>query len=123
MNNRQLAGQGWRWENGVVNTAHEHIKLYHGEFGPGAKLIALLAPPQEQSFTVQFLMSVETGINEIVKEILKDVKNDLDYYLIELGEPDPWKYAIYHSTTAADTYSRVHWQYFPEEWIEKQHLQ
>lgn len=105
----------WRWKEGFVNTAGEHIKLYHGEFGPGAKLVALLSPPHVKSFTVQFLMNASFGDHGPVSEILKDVKKELDYYLLQLGEQDPWKYAIYHTTTAADMYSHVHWIHFPAD--------
>ena len=27
----------------------------------------------------------------------------------ELGKPDPWEYATYHTMTLANMYSRVHW--------------
>jgi hypothetical protein len=41
--------------------------------------------------------------------MVKEVKKELLYYLIELEEPDPWLYAKYHCTTALNWYSMVHW--------------
>jgi hypothetical protein len=38
---------------------------------------------------------------------------ELDFYLVEKLERDPWAYAVYHCGTGANMYSRVHWSYFP----------
>lgn len=38
---------------------------------------------------------------------------ELNFYLVEKGEKDPWQYAIYHCGTASNIYSDVHWGYFP----------
>ncbi len=43
-----------------------------------------------------------------------DRKTELNFYLVEKGEPDPWAYAKYHCTTASNLYSSVHWSYYPE---------
>jgi hypothetical protein len=40
-------------------------------------------------------------------------KKELDFYLVEKGEMNPWAYAQYHCSTAANMYSTVHWSYFP----------
>ena len=42
-------------------------------------------------------------------EAREAVGRSLDYYLVELGKPDPWEYATYHTRTLANMYSRVHW--------------
>ena len=39
------------------------------------------------------------------------VRRELDFYLVELGEKDPFAYARYHCGTAANLYSRVHWSF------------
>ena len=106
----------WQWKEGIVNTAHEHIRLYHGEFDSTARLVALVAPPQKNCFTVQFLMSTESSDSEISKQVLEDVKKDIDFYLIEHPRDDtddPWQYCIYHTNTAANMYGIVHWAYYP----------
>ena len=41
------------------------------------------------------------------------VTKELTFYLVEKGEKDPWRYAIYHCGTASNIYSQVHWGYFP----------
>lgn len=108
-----------RWKEGIVNTGHEHIRLYHGDFDSMARLVALVAPPKENCFTVQFLMRADSD-SEIINQILEDVRNELDFYLIEHpinDEADPWQYCIYHAGTTSNMYSKVHWDYYPETFI------
>ncbi|MFH0818047.1 MAG: hypothetical protein V1909_05450, partial [Candidatus Micrarchaeota archaeon] len=45
--------------------------------------------------------------------MLADARYELDFYLVEKDEPDPWAYALYHCNTGANMFSRVHWSYFP----------
>jgi hypothetical protein len=116
-----MAEEHWHWAEGIVNMAHEHMKLYHGEFGSEAKLVALLSPPTGRNFTVQFLMEAETGQNK-VKRMLDDVKESLNFYLITHPEKYPdtgnvWDYAIYHAGSVADMHDKVHWEYYKEGWI------
>ncbi len=35
------------------------------------------------------------------------------FYFLELKEKDPWGYACYHCTGAANLYSDVHWHHYP----------
>lgn len=37
---------------------------------------------------------------------------EIQFYLLELEKSDPWQYAQYHSSTAANTYSAIHWTFF-----------
>lgn len=46
---------------------------------------------------------------------MNDIETQLDFYLVELREPDPWAYAIYHFRTAANVYSRVYLGYVPRQ--------
>jgi len=64
-------------------------------------------PVTSNAFIVQFLSSLQKKES---KEIFKAVKQELDFYLIEKQEPDPWKYAKYHCTTTANEYSKIHWR-------------
>jgi hypothetical protein len=48
----------------------------------------------------------EDGVN---KKRIKEAEKELNFYLIELKEPNPWKYAKYHCSTAANLYSVVWW--------------
>ena len=46
--------------------------------------------------------------NVVTCPIKPKVMSELRYYLLDKGEPDPWNYAQYHCTTAANLYSAVH---------------
>ena len=72
--------------------------------------MALVGAPVDGIFPVQFLVSRESD-DEVIRRVAADTVRQLDQYLIELGEPDPWTYAIYHCGTTANLYSRVHWSY------------
>jgi hypothetical protein len=45
-------------------------------------------------------------------EIISRVQQELDFYLVELREANPWAYAVYHCGTSANMYSKIHWSYF-----------
>lgn len=73
--------------------------------------MALIARGSGRSVTIQFkeVDQNQTSATKIRKEVRKEIK----YYLVELGEPDPWAYSIYHCGTMANVYSKVHWSYIP----------
>jgi hypothetical protein len=77
--------------------------------------VALVGPPRHNAFAVQFLIDRDNPAQE---DVVKDLIHELDFYLIELSEPDPWKYAQYHCGTASNVYSSIHWSFFPEGWKE-----
>jgi len=52
------------------------------------------------------------NIGRGLKGVQKEVRAELDFYFGELGERDPWRYAIYHCSTLANVYSKVHWKYY-----------
>lgn len=95
-----------RLVSGIVNRAEEHILLVYGdpnEVNPKDFIsVALVAPCPGDGFTVQYLLGADDAT-------VKEVQKELRYYLIEKGEPSRWLYAIYHSGTASNWYSRVHW--------------
>lgn len=99
----------WKWIEGVVNTDDDHMKLTYEE---NPDPIALVAPGERETFIVQFLDTYSKQDNW--KEMNRYVRREIDYYLIELREKDPWAYAIYHCSTAANVYSKVHWGYYPK---------
>ena len=98
----------WRLVEGTVNTSAEHFEITHED----APLpVALIARSSGRSFTVQFeeVDQSQTGATKIREEVRREIK----YYLVELGEPDPWAYAMYHCETMANFYSKVHWAHVP----------
>jgi len=96
------------WIEGKVDRSNEHIVLTYGDTPDGKeKHIAYVMPITSNVFIVQFVKSMARKEN---KEILIEAKKQLDYFLIEKHENDPWKYARYYCTTAATEYSNVHWR-------------
>ena len=98
--------------SGIVNRDDEHIELLYGDannLDPEDFIqVALVAPGPGKRFTVQYTIVAD---NADARRMVKEVQKELRYYLIELGERDPWLYARYHCGTALNWYSLVHWVY------------
>jgi len=124
--------QEWQWIEGTVDPHKEHFKLLCGDSGrlfnenkrivnvnevaaeAGFDVVALIGRGGGNTFVVQFLLPE----NEETREILQRARHDINFYLVELHHEDisPWDYAIYHATsTFANFYSTIHWQYCPEK--------
>ena len=103
----------WQWEEGEVDERKEHIELRYGKAGETPyenwMPIARIAKLTNNIFAVEWLLKQDSSEHQI---ILNDARHELDFYLVEKGEPDPWAYALYHCGTGANMYSRVHWSYF-----------
>lgn len=98
----------WRCIEGSVEQTAEHFEILYGDEGA---LIARVSQGADKTFVVQYeaLPTVENDIQQAVDAVRKQI----EYYLVELGEPDPWSYAVYHCGTMADAYSQVHWAHIP----------
>jgi len=96
----------WRWAEAKVDRSRDQLRLAHD--GYPSSVVALVGPPKDGVFPVEFLVA-DDGTNPDVARILADVIAELDYYLLGLGEPDPWAYAHYHCRTASNVYGKVHW--------------
>ncbi|MGI8772073.1 MAG: hypothetical protein ACR2JE_11625 [Acidobacteriaceae bacterium] len=102
----------YRWQEGPVDHSKEHFELRFGsadrnswnEWIP----VAVIAPPDAGAVSVQFLIEP----NDSNANIITKVKKEINFYLLELGDPDPWKYAQYHCGTISNAYSDVHWSFF-----------
>ena len=93
---------------GIVNIKEDHIKICEDINEP----LALVCQGDNQEFIVQYLID---GLeNEKNKKLLDDIKSELQFYLIDKGEKDPWKYAIYYCGSSANIYSNIHWGYYPK---------
>ena len=100
----------WRWQIALVDPTREHLELRYGsgddrDWDDGI-LVARVGRPVNRVFPVHFVLPDDDRDDAEAREA---VRRSLDYYLVELGKPDPWEYAIYHTTTLANLYSRVHW--------------
>ena len=94
------------WTEGAVALGEEHIQLSWGSI-EDARPIARLAPAGAHAFTVQFLVD-KLGHATAVAAVTKE----LNFFLIENREPNPWAYARYHCNTGSNLYSSVHWELF-----------
>jgi hypothetical protein len=106
----QRPGQ-WAWHKDEVGPREEHFELRYGiaeNSGWDKWLpVARVGHPVGQSFPVQFLLDSSPSNQPMLAAAIKE----LDFYLVELGKPDPWRYAKYHCETCANAYSSVHWSF------------
>ena len=100
------------WREGRVDTDGEHFKLtYTSKSAPDEVIeVALVGLARDGAFSVEFVIDVR---RPDCAEIIKDVRREITYYLVGLGESDPWRYARYHCGAAANLYSSVHWSHVP----------
>lgn len=104
----------WIWVERYVDRESEYIEL---RFGNAQKSeyedwspIALIGKPKKNTFPVRWLTDAR---NSDQKKMVAAACQELNFYLVDKNEPDPWAYAIYHCNTAANMYSDIHWTYFP----------
>jgi protein-tyrosine-phosphatase len=103
-----------RWVEGIVSNWSEHIRISFHEQDDDITFIpvARIAPGHGRTTIVQFVLNEDLSASK-TEQILKDVKRQLNFFLSEKDEPDPWSYAMYHCTTAGMLYSTVWWGYYP----------
>jgi hypothetical protein len=70
--------------------------------------VALVGPPTPGVVKAQFLLERDNQKNA---EAISDAEKEIQYYLFELREPDPWAYAQYHCGTTSNALSTVHWSF------------
>jgi len=106
----------WEWVEGAVDPHDEYIEIRYGDYNhlswSECQPVARLGKPAGHCFHVQWLVNRSLSENEIMTNA---AKKELDFYLIELGELDPWGYALYHCGTSANGYSDTHWSYYSKD--------
>jgi hypothetical protein len=99
------------WQRGYVDATSEHFQLLIVAPDVGGhtqdKVVALIGPPNAGLVSVSFLIEESEANASTIEKLEKEIK----YYLLELKEPDPWKYAQYHCETASNLYSSVQWSF------------
>ncbi len=105
-----MDNDSWTWQPGEVDLNNRYFEL---KFGYDPQPMARIGIEENKNFTVEFLLYV-CGDKEKQKEIFKEVIYEIELYLINNSEPDPVDYMIKHTQKCANTYSKVHWGYFPE---------
>lgn len=92
------------WTLGKVALEKEHFQITCGE----DPLVRALVGNTLGVITVEFTEPKPPP------DLQKSISEELDFYLTELNEPDPWGYLIYHTGTAANVYSSVHFAFVPQ---------
>lgn len=101
------------WQEGTVDPNDEHFELRYGssqkegwdEWLPAA----LVGAPVDGISNVCFLIDKNDPSNG---QVIGAVEKEIQFYLIDKTEIDPWSYAKYHCSTMANVYSQVHWSFF-----------
>jgi hypothetical protein len=98
----------WRWREAAVETQADHLEVFYGSPDDPERwvLVARVGKPQNRVFPVQWLVNSESAE---LSDAIRAVRGDLDYYLITIGQRDPWSYARFHCGTASNLYGYVHW--------------
>ena len=112
MNNNFNQPSGWKWKEDKVDPEDEHIRVGYGGYDKPFVPVAMVAPGEEKCFLVEFLVKREE-LKPSKQKIYDKVVRQLDYFLMELNDPNPWTYAIYHCGSTANAYSDIRWAYFP----------
>lgn len=103
----------WAWTEGAVDTRSDHLELRYGSVNESDwdrwLAVARVGSPVARTFPVEWLLS-----SKVHREAVRAVRKELDFYLVEKGEEDPWAYAQDHCSTAANIYSEVHWVFHKE---------
>lgn len=103
------AATGWSWREAKVDTRDGYLVLLHGaaDAEPCSWTpVAHVGRPRGRVFPVEWLVDAKAAEN---KELVKAVSSELDFYLTQVGPPDPWSYAQYHCQTMSNWYFDVHW--------------
>jgi len=106
----------WAWCKRRVDPLKDHFELRYGsaeDFGWDDWIpVARVGRPIDGVFGVDFIINRKTPNYRVMMD---KTKKELDFYLVELRERDPWVYAKYHCGTTANVYSSIHWSFFSEK--------
>jgi hypothetical protein len=104
---------GWHWREGAVPRDEDHLELRCrlNATSDAERMVstALVGKPTDRMFSVEWM--VDSGPENA--QAREAVQRELDFYLLERFFLEPWEYALYHCTTAANLHSKVHRSYFP----------
>jgi hypothetical protein len=99
----------WSWRQAKVDARGGYVVLLHGsaEADPQSWVpAARVGPARGHVFPVEWLVDANAVEN---RELVEAVTFDLDFYLKDVGRPDPWSYVQYHCQTMSNWYGDVHW--------------
>ena len=103
--------QRWAWCERPVNTYEDHFELCFGSQNSDRTKhipVVRVGRPWNGVFGVQFLIDRH---EPALLTLAETAIGELNYYLVELGEPNPWAYAGYHCGTMANVHASIHWSF------------
>jgi hypothetical protein len=83
------AGLEWSWREAGVDEGGAYVELQYGsqDADPTSCVpAARVGPPKGRVFPVEWLVDPKRPEN---RDLVEDVERDLDYYLSDVGRPDP----------------------------------
>ena len=98
----------WRCIEGSVDPLEEHFVI---EYGDEAALVARVAQGTDKTFVVEY--EANPPFKGDSQQAITAVRREIEFYLLEVGGPDPWVYAKYHCGTMANAYSKINWRHVP----------
>ncbi len=96
---------------GPVPQNEEHIAISYGSVGTDDTpfpTVARVSAPKDGVINLESLIDDSTTHDA---EVIADVRRQVHWLFLEKGEANPWAYARYQCTTAANIYSHVHWNW------------
>ena len=110
-----LGAHDWSWHEADGDPRADHVELLYGseDVDPRSWVpAARVGRPSGRDFPVEWLVDPEAPEN---RDMVEAVRRDLDFYLKDVGRPDPWAYAQYHCGTTSNLYGNVHWVWLPAQ--------
>lgn len=93
----------------------EHFIIHYGDSNTTEPAewvpVVMIGRSVKRIYPLQWLIDIDCKSN---KDIVKEVLEEINAYLLSDTEKNPWGYAEYHCTTAANIYSPVHWSFIPK---------
>lgn len=105
------------WRKGAVDCSAGCLGVQFGKPAASAARdwipIALVGPPAAGVVDVEFLVESD---RPAFAEAVEAVEKEIQYYLVDKGDADPWRYMCgHHVSQLANEYGEVQWGYFPTE--------
>ncbi len=106
----------WAWHEGPVPHEEEHFELAYwdsqkpDEWDREHPPLALVGMPTANVFPVRLFVE-DLPAGEATTKALDAIRQELDFFLVEKGEQNPWAYMQYHCGTSANVYGSVHWRF------------
>ena len=103
------------WREGAVDASGGCLGIQYGLPAGEASRdwipVALVGAPEAGTATVEFL--VPRGSVPFA-DAISAVEDEIEFYLVDKGEPDAWGYMCgHHTSQLANEYGPVQWGYFP----------